>query len=600
MDRKLVYPSQVPLSADFLQVQRNSMLALAYDIQAWGGTGTIADGLGCIPSVPASLAVQILPGSLCQLAANDQTAFGSLAVDVTHQIMQQGILLDATSLTLTPPGTAGQAINYLIQAQFQASDTDATVLAYFNSANPTVPFMGPANSGTAQPTTRKGIIVLQAKAGVAATAGTQVTPSPDAGYVGLYSVTVANGATALTSGQISQLATAPFLSVKLPQVPLWVQNGAYANGVDGGTANAMSVTLSPVPAAYPYSIYVKKIASANTGAMTVAFPGTGLGTVSIINADGSPLTTGQMAAIFMAHLVFDGTSYRFMNGVASTGVGSITGTSGEGITVGGTTPFPVSMNVPGLTTNNSPGNTDLFPYYNQTDVHHRGISYAALIAALAASLPTSLLRVTSFNASGTWTKGANTRRIWVFATGAGGGGGGDPTSVIRLAGFGGAAGWTALAIRDATALTTVAVTIGPGGAASSTGDGSDGGQTSFGTIAVAPGGQGGVGSPSYGSGMNRVAPTGVAGTPVGDVVLRGGPGNGPPSTTTTTGNNWGGNGGNSFWGGSGAGAINEGSGTTIAAQDGMMGGGGGGGDHGGVNGPSGKGGDGFVLVLEFS
>ncbi len=597
MDRKLVYASQVPLSADFLQVQRNSMLALAYDIQAWGGTGTIADGLGCIPSVPASLAVQILPGSLCQLAANDQTAFGSLAIDVTHQIMQQGILLDATSLTLTPPGTAGQAINYLIQAQFQASDTDATVLAYFNSANPTVPFMGPANSGTAQPTTRKGIIVLQAKAGVAATAGSQVTPSPDAGYVGLYSVTVANGATALTSGQISQLATAPFLSVKLPAVPSYVQAGSYAFAADTGSANAIVATLSPIHAGYAnMSIFVKKIGSANTGAMTVNV--NGLGSVAIINADGSALASGQMPANFMAHLLFDGTSMRFMNGVATASVGSLTASSGEGINVNGSA--VVALNVPSLTTNNAPGNTDLFPYYNQTDVRHRGISYAALIAALAASLPTSLLRVTSFNASGTWTKGANTRRIWVFATGAGGGGGGDPTSVIRLAGFGGAAGWTAFAIRDASALSTVAVTIGPGGAASSTGDGSDGGQTSFGTIAVAPGGQGGVGSPSFGSSMNRVAPTGVAGSPVGDVVLRGGPGNGPPSTTTNTGNNWGGNGGNSFWGGAGAGAINEGNGTTIAAQDGTMGGGGGGGDHGNTNGPSGKGGDGFVLVLEFS
>jgi hypothetical protein len=621
LDRKFVYPAQLPLSDDFLKVQRNTMIALAYDVQAWGGTGAIADGLTCIPSVPASLAVQVTPGSLCQLASVDQSSFGSQLIDVTHQIMQQGILLDSTSVTLTPPTTAGQAINYLIQVQFQQNDTDAAVLAYFNASAPTVPFMGPANSGTAQPTSRKGIVLVQAKAGVAATAGTQVTPSADAGFVGLYSVTVANGATALTSAQIAMVSTAPFISVKLPQVPTYVQNGGYAYGIDTGTANAMAVTLNPVPGAYPYSIFVKKMGSANTGAMTVTVAP--LGTVAVVNADGTAITTGQMAAGFMAHLVFDGTSYRFMNGVAATGVGSITGTSGEGITVGGTTPFPVSMNVPGLTTNNAPGNTDIFPYFNQTDAHHRVITWVQLIAALVAGSPGSLLRMVSFAASGTWTKGANTRKIIAFGLGAGGAGASNQGSKtvtittssanyvsghdgqvvnsipltqasVAMASGGGGAGGGFLIMQDVTAISSLAVVIGTGGAAVSNSPGAAGGDTSLGALATAHGGLGG-----FLNALSSGNVTGGGGGPGGTASLAGGvigiSWSGDAGTAASPFD--GGKGGSTLYGGGGQGGDDVNGITGASGQPGSYGGGGGGADRKGVGG---AGGGGLVIILEFA
>src|SRR5207245_121707 len=204
-------------------------------------------GMACIPTVPASLAVQILPGTIYQQAAEDTVIYGSLGADTVDQIIKQGIIQSTTNLTLTPPGTGGFAVNYLIQASLTELDTQLTVLPFFNAANPQIPFTGPGGSGTALATVRQCTVTLQAKSGVAAAAGTQVTPTPDPGFVGMWAVTVANGATALTSSQIALYPTAPFISVKLPQVPGFVQGGTYGWSVDTGTATAMVVTLTPTP-----------------------------------------------------------------------------------------------------------------------------------------------------------------------------------------------------------------------------------------------------------------------------------------------------------------------------------------------------------------
>jgi hypothetical protein len=596
LDRKFFYPSQVPMSADWLQIQRNTMIALSYDIKAWGGTNTLVDGLTVGPTSPATMAVQVAPGSIVALNAVDQSAYGALPVDVTHQIMQQGILLDAVNLTLTPPGTSGQAINYLIQVQFQQSDTDPTVLSYFNSANPTVPFLGPAGSGTSQPTSRKGIVVAQAKAGVAATAGTQTTPSPDAGWTGLYSVTVANGAVSITSANIAQLVTAPFLSVKLPQVPAYVQQGAFAYGADTGTANAMVVALNPQPAAgvYPVSLFVKKIASANTGAMNITI--TGVGTIAIINADSTALTGGQMASGFMAHLVFDGTSYRFMNGTATTSVGSLTASSGEGISVtgGGIT----AMNVPGLTANGVVGTGDLFPYYNQTDAHHRTATYTQLSALILAQRQT-LSNVQVFTANGTYFPTAGTKSILVFATG-GGGAGGSSNGGNSLTGGGGEGGCTVMGMFSTTGMTSVAVTIGAGGVPSSANAApysfaGNGGTTTFGSL-TAPGGYGGVNSSNWATAQGGNSQVGAAGL----VVMPGNPAEPPGYGADYRG----GNGGSALWyGGAGLGSNANTNTTTVAAAGGNAtgyGGGGGGADSGAVaavQGGTGK--AGVIIVFEF-
>lgn len=244
MDRPIVYPGQIPLETDLLSTNRNTLVGLAKLCEAMFGTTTMAFGLAATPDSPASMRVAVGPGDIYQLANLDSSAYSSLAADTTHQIVKQGINLDATYLTLAAPGTAGQSINYLIQATLAETDAGATVLPYYNSSNPAVAYSGPSNTGQAQATNRKVSVTLAAKAGAAATTGTQATPVPDAGYIGLWVVTVAYGATTITAGNISRYAWAPYI----PDAGMLVgaiQRGGTISSVAGGTADALTGIYNP-------------------------------------------------------------------------------------------------------------------------------------------------------------------------------------------------------------------------------------------------------------------------------------------------------------------------------------------------------------------
>ncbi|HYA07473.1 MAG TPA: hypothetical protein VEF90_16430 [Xanthobacteraceae bacterium] len=384
MDRTFAYPSMQPTSGLWLNAERNKMIALGYLAQGVLGLATVVDGLACTPTVPASLAVNIGPGAIYSQEPVDSVAYGSLGIDATDQIIKQGVNLPVTPLTLTPPSTSGQAINYLIQGELSEVDTNAAVLSFFNSAAPSVSFAGPGGAGGSLPTLRQCTVNLVAKAGAAATAGSQVTPSPDAGYVGLWVVTVANGATQITSAQISQYPAAPFIAVKLPQIPGWVQGGTWAWATDTGSANAIAVTLNPVPAniSAGFEIWFKK---AVTSTSTVAISVNGAANVAVVNIDGSALSSSvTMNAGVLIGIKFDGTSWRWINPQASTAVGSLTASSGEGVTVGGSS--VVSLNYPGLTVENAVASTDLFSFFSQADSHHRAMSWANLVAKMSSAL----------------------------------------------------------------------------------------------------------------------------------------------------------------------------------------------------------------------
>lgn len=235
MDRPIIYPGQVPLETDLLRTNRFAMTALAMLTQDVFGTTTQAAGFTCIPTGPASMAVQVTPGRLYSLQNLDGTAYSSLAADTTHQIVKQGILLDAVTLACAAPTTAGNSINYLIEATYQDTDSTLVTLPYYNSSNPTQAFSGPNNSGTPQATLRAGSVTVQAKAGISATTGSQTTPGPDAGFVGLFVVTVAFGATTVVAGNIAQASAAPFLPT-----PPYV--GAAALAASSGAAQVGFIT----------------------------------------------------------------------------------------------------------------------------------------------------------------------------------------------------------------------------------------------------------------------------------------------------------------------------------------------------------------------
>jgi hypothetical protein len=215
LDRILIYPGEIPLETDILSSERNAMIALGKLATAMLGVGPIVNGLACVPTSPASLQVKVQAGEVYQLANIDSSAYSSLVADTTHTMLKQGINLDDTTLTLTAPGSAGQSINYLVQVQFQEVDGGSTVLPYYNSSNPAVAYSGPANSGQPQNTLRKGIVAIQLKQGTAAATGSQVTPTPDSGWVGLWVVTVANAQTQINSGDIVKYTNAPIISERL-------------------------------------------------------------------------------------------------------------------------------------------------------------------------------------------------------------------------------------------------------------------------------------------------------------------------------------------------------------------------------------------------
>ncbi len=216
MDRSIVYPGAIPLDTDLLSVNRNAMVALGALAQAVLGTSTVFDGLVVAPTVPASMQITVGPGSITQLSTVDQSAFGSLAADTSDGLLKMGVNLTSTSFTLTAPTTTGQSVAYLLEASFLETDTTPVVLPYYNAANPAVPFLGPANTGTAQNTQRLQRVQFQMKAGTPATTGSQVIPSVDAGWSGLAVINVAYGQTQVVSSNIAPFAQAPLIPFKLP------------------------------------------------------------------------------------------------------------------------------------------------------------------------------------------------------------------------------------------------------------------------------------------------------------------------------------------------------------------------------------------------
>ncbi len=215
MDRVIVWPSAIPQDLDLLNTNKNMMVGLGAALQAILGTSTVVDGFGCVPTTPASMNVTVGAGSIYSFQAIDQTAYGSIDADTTDQTVKQGIYFGNTTFGCPAPLAAGNSLVYLIQAQYQEVDGGATVLPYYNASNPSVPYSGPANAGTPNVTVRQGKCVLAIKAGTAATTGTQVAPAADAGYVGLWTVTVSYGATTVTGANIQSVTGAPFIGTKL-------------------------------------------------------------------------------------------------------------------------------------------------------------------------------------------------------------------------------------------------------------------------------------------------------------------------------------------------------------------------------------------------
>lgn len=292
MDRQTVYQGQILPETTLLQMAKDSMIGLAKLSAAMLGTSTIANGFATTPTAPASLQVVVAPGELYALTTIDATVWSSLAADTTHSVMKQGIALDSTTLTCSPPATSGQSINYLVEVAYQDLDATPVLLPYYNSANPSAPYSGQGNNGLTQNTVRKGAVAVQVKAGASAATGSQLTPAPDVGYAGLYVVTVAYGQTSITSANIARYSAAPLLPTGVVSA---VQGGDMTYVVGTGSANAYAAAYAPAITALKDGLTLHSTAvAANTGAST--FSPNGLTAKPILSLAHAALIGGELAA----------------------------------------------------------------------------------------------------------------------------------------------------------------------------------------------------------------------------------------------------------------------------------------------------------------
>jgi len=272
MDRQIVYPGAIPLETDLLNTNKFAMTGMAKLAMAILGSDTCLYGLHCTPDSPASMRVIVGPGQIYSLQNTDNTPYSSLPADTSELILKQGLVYEATSLTLTAPASAGHSMNYLVQVGYDDVDSDETVLPYYNAANPAVAYSGPGNSGKAQPAKRSGVCRLMLKAGVSSPTGSQITPQPDAGYVAAWGITVTAGMNAITEASIFMIEGAPFL----PPCGIYpsIQQCASTFAHDSGTANRYSAAYKPALAELTDGMRLTfKAREANTGACTFAANG---------------------------------------------------------------------------------------------------------------------------------------------------------------------------------------------------------------------------------------------------------------------------------------------------------------------------------------
>jgi hypothetical protein len=220
LDRRLIYAGSIPQDLDINQSEQFAMISDGFLAEAIMGQSAWCYGLACAPTSPASMSLTVGRGNMGQMTVVDETNPGTSAIaDTTDALMKIGINLTSTTLTFVAPATSGQSQAFLIEGQVQETDTGAEVLPYYNSANPTQPFAGPNNSGSSNNALRTQRVVLQVVSGSPAATGSQTTPAVTSGWVPLYVITISNGTTTLTAGNIAVAAAAPFFTA-LPDIPL--------------------------------------------------------------------------------------------------------------------------------------------------------------------------------------------------------------------------------------------------------------------------------------------------------------------------------------------------------------------------------------------
>lgn len=308
-NRIILSPQEILFASDVLKTNKNIYVGLGRTCEAILGTDTQLNGFDCTQTPIPSLDVTVGSGEIYIQEPTDPTAYGVLPVDNTP-IIKQGIFSGA-NLAITPPTTPGNSTNYLIQIGFEELDSGGTSRPFYNSSNPSSPIYTSVN------TERLDNAVVQLKAGIAAPTGTQTTPSPDAGFIGAWVVTVANGQSTITSPNITAYSNAPFITEKLKDkisqssadlryaTISTVQSGAYVYAQDTGSVNSLVASVTPAITSLYEGLEVRiKIANTNTGAATLDL--NGFGVKNIISLSGNSLVGGELLLNNIAILTWNG------------------------------------------------------------------------------------------------------------------------------------------------------------------------------------------------------------------------------------------------------------------------------------------------------
>lgn len=316
MDRDQFYRNELLYEGDLMGSFREAYRALGLFAADVLGVGNSVGGFPCTATGPAGLSVNLGPGRIYANKTLDDTPMGQIggtggmAADTStdHMIVKMGKMIDTWNTgMITPPVTAGQSQVFLIQVQYQQADDAATLLQFWNPANPLAP-----TSASLSPA-RRDIAIASIKAGAAATTGTQVAPSADAGWIGLYDITVANGATTIVAGNITVHAAAPFINIGSggSAVAAPWQNIASAYTAFSGdklivdtSGSAFAIAMPPVPVSDSSTVRIKgdfatHNLTLNGNGHNFDFGSLGNSTPYTLNKDGLDVM-----------LVFDGTNWR--------------------------------------------------------------------------------------------------------------------------------------------------------------------------------------------------------------------------------------------------------------------------------------------------
>lgn len=158
---------------------------------------------------------------------------------------------------------------------------------------------------------------------------------------------------ALPDGRIFERIAGTYVE----KLALDAQSGKWNYAVAGGTANALSVTLAPVPvslASLTGAPIRVKATAANTGAATLNV--NGLGAVAIVKFNDAPLSGGEIPANTIVELVYNGTGFQLF-----------TASSGSTIVGASTTKAPKLVTLDAVTSANAnvPTSTDtILPFAN--------------------------------------------------------------------------------------------------------------------------------------------------------------------------------------------------------------------------------------------